>query len=132
MSDTSLTPDDIETPTRLEESLWRAATRYDPVLMDRIFADDFFEFGRSGRIYPREDLILPARAARPIDVRLPLPGLKFTVIDTNSVLVTYVSEVRRALGDIERANRSSIWSRRDGAWLLRFHQGTARQAPTDK
>ncbi len=49
MSDTCLTPDDIETLTRLEESLWRAETRYDPVLMDRIFADDFFEFGRSGR-----------------------------------------------------------------------------------
>ncbi len=132
MSDTSLTPDDIETLTRLEESLWRAETRYDPALMDQIFADDFFEFGRSGRIYPREDLILPASAAQPIDVRLPLPCLKFTVIDTNSVLVTYVSEVRRELGNVERANRSSIWSRRDGAWQLRFHQGTVRQTPTDQ
>lgn len=41
MSDTCLTPDDIETLTKLEESLWRAESRYDPVLMDQIFADDF-------------------------------------------------------------------------------------------
>ncbi|MGX1497867.1 hypothetical protein ACSSV1_002903 [Labrenzia sp. MBR-25] len=127
MPDTSLLPEDAETLTRLEESLWQAETRYDPVLMDRVFADDFFEFGRSGRVYTREDLILPASAAQPIDVRLPLPRLKFTVIDTHSVLVTYVSEVRRESGEIERANRSSIWSRQDGAWKLRFHQGTPFQ-----
>lgn len=115
----------------MEESLWRADTRYDPVLMDRIFADDFFEFGRSGRVYPREDLILPTSAVRPIDVRLPLPRLTFTVIDTHSVLVTYVSEIRRESGEVERSNRSSIWSMRNGAWQLRFHQGTPIQTPTD-
>ena len=127
MPDTSLLPEDAETLTRLEESLWQAETRYDPVLMDRVFADDFFEFGRSDRVYSREDLILPASAAQSIDVRLPLPRVKFTVIDTHSVLVTYVSEVRRKNGEIERANRSSVWSRQDGAWKLRFHQGTPFQ-----
>ncbi|MEE4015691.1 DUF4440 domain-containing protein [Roseibium sp. FZY0029] len=127
MPDTSLLPEDVETLTRLEESLWQAETRYDPVLMDRVFADDFFEFGRSGRVYSREDLILPASAAQPIDVSLPLPRLKFTAIDTHSVLVTYVSEVRRESGEVDRANRSSIWSRQDGSWKLRFHQGTPFQ-----
>jgi hypothetical protein len=131
MPDTSLQPADVETLTRLEESLWQTETRYDPVLMDRLFADDFFEFGRSGRVYTREDLILPASAKRPIHVCLPLPRLRFTVIDTNSVLVTYVSEVRRESGEVERANRSSIWSRHNGAWKLRFHQGTPIQTPAD-
>ena len=131
MPDTSLLPADVETLTRLEESLWQAETRYDPILMDQLFADDFFEFGRSGRVYTREDLILPASAKRPIDMRLPLPRLRFTVIETNSVLLTYVSEVRRESGEVERANRSSIWSRHNGAWKLRFHQGTPIQTPAD-
>jgi hypothetical protein len=50
MPDTSLLSEDVETLTRLEESLWQAETRYDPFLMDRVLADDFFEFGRSGRV----------------------------------------------------------------------------------
>ena len=37
--------------------------------------------------------------------------------------MTYVSEV--LYGDkVERANRSSIWSRHGDGWKLRFHQGT--------
>ncbi|GAB2184960.1 hypothetical protein LAB1_22690 [Roseibium sp. LAB1] len=41
MPDTSLSPEDVKTLTRLEESLWRADTRYDPVLMDRILRMTF-------------------------------------------------------------------------------------------
>jgi hypothetical protein len=35
----------------LEESLWRAQTRFNREYMDNIFSPDFFEFGRSGRVY---------------------------------------------------------------------------------
>jgi hypothetical protein len=38
---------------RLEEELWREATRFDRARMNDVFADDFFEFGRSGRVYGR-------------------------------------------------------------------------------
>jgi hypothetical protein len=30
---------------RLEEELWREATRFDRARMNDVFADDFFEFG---------------------------------------------------------------------------------------
>ena len=48
---------------QLEESLWRAQTRFDCEYMDIILAPDFFEFARSGRVYKREETLgfLPRR-----------------------------------------------------------------------
>lgn len=46
-------PDVLETLRQLEESLWRAETRFDSVSMDRLLATDYFEFGRSGKVYSR-------------------------------------------------------------------------------
>ena len=46
---------DRETLERLEEELWREETRFDMQRMEEVLAADFFEFGRSGRFYRRED-----------------------------------------------------------------------------
>ena len=111
---------------RLEEGLWRADVRFDRVHMDAITAPDFFEFGRSGRTYRREDTLdIPAQ---PIEAKLPLRGFSARLLDVNVVQVTYVSAVTYD-GVEELANRSSIWSRTEGGWQLRFHQGTAIEQP---
>lgn len=104
----------------LEESLWRAETRFDKGYMDRILAPDFFEFGRSGRVYTREQIL--AAPPQAIDAKLPLEGFAVHPIVPNVVLVTYVSEV--TYDDVELGNRSSLWSKTDAGWQLRFHQGT--------
>src|SRR6516165_3560227 len=79
-------------------------------------------FGRSGRIYKREETLgVPAQEIAAV---LPLSKFEVRLIDTNVALVTYVSEV--CYGDIkELANRSSLWSRCSTGWRIRFHQGTA-------
>ena len=107
---------------RLEEGLWRADMRFDPKRMDDILAPDFFEFGRSGRIYRREDTL--DTPAQPILARLPLMQFRARLLDANVAHVTYVSAVTYE-GVEELANRSSIWSRTESGWQLRFHQGTA-------
>jgi hypothetical protein len=104
----------------LEESLWRSKTRFNQAYMERILAPDFFEFGRSGRIYTREDTL--AAPPHEINARLPLENFAVHPIDSNVVLVTYVSEVRYE--EVDVGNRSSLWSRTDAGWQLRFHQGT--------
>lgn len=104
----------------LEESLWRPETRFDQAYMDRILAPDFFEFGRSGRRYTREDTL--TTLPHEIDARLPLENFAVHPIDSSVVLVTYVSEVRYE--EVEVGNRSSLWSKTDAGWQLRFHQGT--------
>jgi len=104
----------------LEESLWISSTRFDQAYMENVFALDFFEFGRSGRRYSREQCL----KATPGEIKSKIPLEQFSIheIDSNNVLVTYVSEVRNDI--VERANRSSLWSRTSNGWRLRFHQGT--------
>lgn len=106
---------------RLEESLWIAETRFDQDYMNRIFADDFFEFGRSGMVYSRQECLNAASKPK-IDAVIPLPHFRVNLLDANNALVTYVSEARHE--PMRRANRASIWSRTPDGWRLRFHQGT--------
>jgi hypothetical protein len=46
-----LSDHDCEILKRLEEELWREETRFDIRRMDEVLAEDFVEFGRSGRFY---------------------------------------------------------------------------------
>jgi hypothetical protein len=117
-----ITSADRDALVALETAMWREATRFDPVFMQRHLAPDFFEFGRSGRRWAREAILAMPR--HPIDVVLPLPDLELRALDAGTVLVTYRSEAVYE-GVVEHARRSSIWSR-DAAfgWVLRFHQGT--------
>ncbi|MEM7429925.1 MAG: DUF4440 domain-containing protein [Pseudomonadota bacterium] len=114
----------FEVIRRLEESLWRAETRFDNALMEEVFAPDFFEFGRSGQTYPRSAMFFEEGTKAEIAAALPLPRFQARHLADDVIQTTYVSEVSRE-GQTIRANRSSIWSRMDGRWQLRFHQGTA-------
>ena len=108
---------------RLEEELWRAETRFDPKRMEELFASDLVEFGRSGRVYSRDELL--AAAAEEIPASLPLANFQIRLLRPDVALVTYDSEVAYASGR-ERAHRSSLWTRAktEAGWQLRFHQGT--------
>jgi hypothetical protein len=46
---------------RLEEELWREETRFDRQRMSELLANDFFEFGRSGRVYQKQDTLAVTR-----------------------------------------------------------------------
>lgn len=121
--DRTLAADDLRKLRSLEESLWRPETRFDKALMEQVFAPDFFEFGRSGRTYSRDDLLFDPSDRRPILATLPLPEFHVRHLSEDVVQVTYVSEVVED-GTLFRGNRSSIWSRTSDGWQLRFHQGT--------
>lgn len=112
---------DRESLRLLEEELWREETRFDEKRMAVVMAEDFFEFGRSGRRYNRDEILSFPRV--PMDSILPLPEFEIRLLSPDVVLVTYISAVRYE-GKILRANRSSIWSRTAESWELRFHQGT--------
>jgi hypothetical protein len=116
-----LSQHDRATLERLEEELWREATRYDDRRMREILAPDFLEFGRSGRVYHREDTL--AVPHHPIEAVLPLPDFTARLLHPDVAQVTYNSAVTYG-GVVQRARRSSIWSRAPSGWVLRFHQGT--------
>jgi hypothetical protein len=110
----------VELLRELEESLWRAETRFDRTFMERILHPAFFEFGRSGRIYTREQTL--DAASENIDAELPLRDFAVHPVGDNVVLVTYVSVVR--YDAVQMGHRSSLWVRNGDSWMLRFHQGT--------
>lgn len=116
--------EDQETLERLEEELWREETRFDTQRMNELIAHDFFEFGRSGRVYQRQDTLAAAPPTR--DIVLPLSEFHIRLLDENIAQVTYNSAFRYD-GVVEHARRSSIWSRTTRGWVLRFHQGTPFQ-----
>lgn len=122
-SDLTLEEDVLTEIRLLEESLWQAESRFDNTLMDKTFAHDFFEFGRSGRTYSRTEMMFEEGIFGEIAATIPLPKFHARYLADDVVQATYVSEVVYD-GKTLRGNRSSIWSRIDGSWQLRFHQGT--------
>lgn len=85
-------------------------------LLDLV-ADDFVEFGASGRTWDRTSIaaVLTSSEAR----RVQIVGFTVDVLAESVALVTY---------RLEGTNRSSLWVRRDGSWVIRFHQGTRTAA----
>lgn len=109
----------------LEHSMWQIATRGDRSWMDAHLDDDFVEYGRSGRVYGKHD-ILDAPVG---PFRAELSDLEVAWLDDDVALVTYRSTAFYGDSPPGRANRSSIWIRRGAGWRLRFHQGTPYQEP---
>ena len=111
---------------RLEEGLWRAETRFDETWMRDTLARDFSEVGRSGRTYNLEQVL--AAPAQEIPARLPLAHFAIRLLAPDFALVTYDSDVDYPAGR-QLAHRTSVWSRTDGKWRCRFHQGTPFSVP---
>ncbi|HAT3869033.1 hypothetical protein SC371_03685 [Legionella pneumophila serogroup 2] len=102
-----------------EESLWLEETRFDNQYMDKILDTSFFEYGRSGKTYARDEVM--SHPAQTIGAKIPLENFKVHDVSDNVKLVTYISEVG---SEKLRANRSSLWVHEKNGWKLRFHQGT--------
>jgi hypothetical protein len=119
-----LSEEDHAILTRLEEGMWREVTRFDRTFQEQQFATDFFEFGRSGRVYTLDQII--QLDSQPIHAVLPLPNLAIRLLDQNTAQVTYNSQVEYE-SVVEHARRSSIWSRTESGWVIRFHQGSPYQ-----
>lgn len=82
-----------------------------------LIAEDFVEFGASGRVWDPKS-IEQVLAAPPAEIAI--EGFEIAELAPDVVLATYRTGAPRP------ANRSSIWVRRAGRWVLRFHQGTPR------
>jgi hypothetical protein len=107
----------------LEEQLLSPATRTSRAALDELIDETFREFGASGHIWSKPDLLDALPAAPPIgDFRM----TEFSTRDLGGgcVLVTYVLTVTD--GRRGQTLRSSIWKRAGNRWRVCFHQGTPR------
>jgi len=111
-----------ETLSRLELALQSASVRSSAEQLDALIAEDFREFGSSGRIYDKADVISAMLDAKPND---PAEMQDFSVnaLSDNIVLVTYTSVRPSSVGPM-KTRRSSLWRLSGGNWQMVFHQGT--------
>lgn len=104
---------------QLELSLLDSPTRKSVDYLNKRIADEFVEFGASGNIYNKQDVLasLPLEKERKFTVE----DFSVKALSPDVVLATY-----KIIGDdVPVASlRSSIWKRVDGEWCMVFHQGT--------
>jgi hypothetical protein len=112
---------------RLEESLMQPAVREDSATVASLLEDDFVEVGKSGRTYDKpailEELRRETADSNPPQIVPSVCDFTVNLLSPEIALVTYRS-VRNGPAGSEEVLRCSVWQRRDGAWRLRFHQGT--------
>jgi hypothetical protein len=113
---------------QLEERLLQPDVRRSSAAVGDLLADEFMEFGSSGRIFNKQQIIDALRGEATPSQRLVL-DFRTSVLAPGVVLATY--RLTRSDSDGEAAThslRSSIWKLVGQRWQMVFHQGTASRA----
>jgi hypothetical protein len=113
--------------------LFDPSVRRDTATVAELLSDDFREFGSSGRIYTKLDILAELSIESP--AMITLNDFTCDLIAPSVALVTYRSLATHDNRPGSQALRSSLWvlmpgeSRyglptREGSWQMQFHQGT--------
>jgi hypothetical protein len=112
----------------LEIALQTEEVRSSEAQLRDLLAQDFREFGRSGRAYTLEDVVTYLTGA---DGGEDLPPARTDIADfqvvrlSETIAFTTYRGSRESKDGISYTNRSSIWRLDpDGRWRMVFHQGT--------
>jgi hypothetical protein len=112
---------------KLEEQLLQPDTRRCADQLDHLLADEFVEFGSSGRVFNKVEIIESLKQEPSVlSVQRSISDFSAKWLTPEIVLVTYRLLIRR--GDVEdeaHSLRSSIWKAINGHWQMIFHQGTS-------
>jgi hypothetical protein len=108
---------------RLEQTLLSPEVRTSFEEFSSLLADDFIEFGSSGRVYDKQHII-DALQYQP-ETSFSLDGFQARLLAPGVALTTYRINRTTALENEPRYSlHSSIWKHEDGRWQITFHQGT--------
>ena len=107
-----------KTLRELEASLLTNAVRKDRARVASLLAEEFREFGRSGAMYTKEEILTLLHEEEESTVAMK----DFTC--QSVALVTYRSIRTEPGREAIEALRSSLWVWRDERWQMIFHQGT--------
>jgi len=111
----------------LEQELLSPQVRRSREQMDCLLAQEFVEFGSSGRIYDKQSIIRTLTQPESIE-DFQVEDFIMVSESDDTALVCYSCIARSADGDvIRKSNRSSLWKLIDGRWQMAFHQGTSVQ-----
>jgi len=118
---------DADEILRLEERLLDPRIRRSRSEIEALLADDFVEFGGSGRVFDRDAVI--AALAEESGIEFTVHDFRTTRVAVDASLATYRVAARiAATGEVRHSLRSSLWVRRAERWRMIFHQGTPTTA----
>jgi hypothetical protein len=113
---------------QLEERLLQPEVRRSAQAVADLLADEFVEFGSSGRVFDKKQIV--AALQEEATLQTSLLDFKTTVLAHEVVLATYRVVRYRASGEQPTHSlRSSIWKLMEGRWQMVFHQGTLSKEP---
>ena len=115
-----------DSQAKLEEFLLKLEQRLmDPVFckdraqVSALLAEGFREFGSSGRVWSRDEILNPSETGAPL-----VEDFAVNTIVPELVQVTYRTLKTIPSGKPQAALRSSLWIRSGDRWQMLFHQGT--------
>jgi len=122
------TPISLEALCELERHLHRPEVRSNPRALDELLHPAFREFGRSGAIYSRSN-VLSEFSASPQTYEIWSQDFMMEELLPGLALLTYRSAHIAPSGGLDRHTlRASLWQRTAAGWRIRFHQGTPTEA----
>lgn len=106
----------------LELSLLSPETRMSSKSLDKLLAGDFIEFGSSGSVYNKSNVLerLPATIDK---VEFIMSDFSIKVLAEDIILTTFKTK-RTINGEVVFSLRSSLWRKQSNGWQIFFHQGT--------
>lgn len=102
----------------LERELVDPKIRMDGGRIQELLSDEFLEFGSSGKVIRKRDIL--SATSEPSETTYQLSDFKFKMLGEEHVLVTYLSVTSHQ----QTALRSSIWIKENGRWQMLHHQST--------
>ena len=109
-----------------EEKLCEVSIRKNAAVVSSMLAEDFQEFGSSGQVYSKEQIIAALRSEPPLQITM--ESFRARLLTDEVALVTYRARKKDHQESTTESLRSSIWIFQSGEWRMIFHQGT--RAPT--
>ena len=106
----------------LEEKLLQTSIRKNAEAISSMLSEEFREFGSSGRIFSRADVIRLLQAELPSSITM--TGWHVRMLTGQIALATYRAIKRDPEGLAIESLRSSIWVYQADRWQMLFNQGT--------
>lgn len=115
----------------LELRLLEPGVRASAEALEGLLAEDFREFGASGRSFDRAGIVasLAADSSGAAEERYQLDGFDARATGEGHALATYRLRVLGPGGsELRTSRRSSLWRQEAAGWRMVFHQGTPAEA----
>jgi hypothetical protein len=110
---------------KLERQLLEPQARKS-VVVSELLAEEFVEFGSSGRQFNKAQILAALQGELPVQVSV--SEFKVRLLSAQVALVTY--RAQRHSEPPVHTLRSSTWRQRKGRWQMVFHQGTPTAVQT--